>query len=235
MIASALGEARHGSCFSSRTFSGKLSATMRMRALIALATRPSGPRVEATPLSSAIISAPDLPFRSTPGGDPDANAWFRLMPWFRSTPPRGGRLSQTWGRSFKRLGFDPRPRAGGDAPLPCSFAHGLRVSIHAPARGATGAPGNPPCRHREFRSTPPRGGRQWSPRGSIDVMSFRSTPPRGGRRARSQPCRCCRCFDPRPRAGGDSKSSTSGRVYGRFRSTPPRGGRHQDRIARVNT
>ena len=35
-------EARHGSCFSSRTSSVKLSATKRMRAVIAPASRPSG-------------------------------------------------------------------------------------------------------------------------------------------------------------------------------------------------
>ena len=54
---------------------------------------------------------------------------------FQSTPPRGGR--QRWlSRYFQECGFNPRPRAGGDAyfrphgSMPC-------VSIHAPARGAT--------------------------------------------------------------------------------------------------
>ncbi len=99
---------------------------------------------------------------------------------FQSTPPRGGRLGR-W-RSRLRRGdcFNPRPRAGGDGPL-----HGLprnhvsfnprpraggdrerlyhradrRVSIHAPARGATTRRLRFETLNAMFQSTPPRGGR----------------------------------------------------------------------------
>ena len=80
----------------------------------------------------------------------------------------------------------------------------LAVSIHAPARGAT-QPRRPRAHER---------------------CVFRSTPPRGGRRS----CRDARqpigrCFDPRPRAGGDRGSSAGRARAAVFRSTPPRGGR----------
>ena len=56
---------------------------------------------------------------------------------FQSTPPRGGRLitnktSNDW------TSFNPRPRAGGDDTEFNLMADKLNVSIHAPARGATG-------------------------------------------------------------------------------------------------
>ena len=78
-------------------------------------------------------------------------------------------------------------------------------------------------------------------------MKFQSTPPRGGRRRYGVPLCPGGCFNPRPRAGGDtgsrpSKSASSGfnprpRAGGdlggqtfifdkeKFQSTPPRGGR----------
>ena len=55
---------------------------------------------------------------------------------FQSTPPRGGRRDLASSRRSALTGFNPRPRAGGDSPL-TSHARYRRVSIHAPARGAT--------------------------------------------------------------------------------------------------
>ena len=79
---------------------------------------------------------------------------------------------------------------------------------------------------------------------------FQSTPPRGGRRYQSHHPRRLRCFNPRPRAGGDWSSGLdrirsygfnprprAGGDYGMmhsdqtaymFQSTPPRGGRRDD-------
>ena len=98
---------------------------------------------------------------------------------FQSTPPRGGRLAIVAGTATSFVGFNPRPRAGGDlaakdASLP------IMVSIHAPARGAT-----------------------YGGAAVIQIIVFQSTPPRGGRP------RCLgnehdhSGFNPRPRAGGD--------------------------------
>ena len=78
-------------------------------------------------------------------------------------------------------GFNPRPRAGGDAPRE-RVRPVAKVSIHAPARGATdasrlaqlgsvsihaparGATHRKDSRRRWFQSTPPRGGRHGIPR-----------------------------------------------------------------------
>ena len=100
--------------------------------------------------------------------------------------------------------FNPRPRAGGDA-RPGGGGHDrLRVSIHAPARGAT---------------------RRISGRRRFSV--FQSTPPRGGRRVGEMRVQDGPAgFNPRPRAGGDRRRMPlEAAVLDRFQSTPPRGGR----------
>ncbi len=228
--------------------------------------------------------------RPRAGGDLTQSKPMRPQYVFRSTPPRGGRHHSL--RSLKMvLCFDPRPRAGGDDTIK-AYEAAIRVSIHAPARGATCAAGttggmvavsiHAPARGathphgkaavaRVFRSTPPRGGRPVTRADVNAVRMFRSTPPRGGRRwvrsrmdhshqFRSTPPRGGRqhakgyahrrlCFDPRPRAGGDTngtilaasrrvsihapargatKIPTSRPATLLFRSTPPRGGRLND-------
>ncbi len=61
------------------------------------------------------------------------------------------------------------------------YARQRRVSIRAPARGAT-------CRALlaseavKFRSAPPHGGRRLSWSGDVETCAFRSAPPHGGRR-----------------------------------------------------
>ncbi len=106
----------------------------------------------------------------------------------------------------------------------CLFS--LRVSIHAPARGAT----EMAAAVKEllkFQSTPPRGGRPWGNGSKRINAKFQSTPPRGGRlriyaarhlrhivsiHAPARGATLCNslrqqseeCFNPRPRAGGDA-------------------------------
>ncbi len=55
--------------------------------------------------------------------------------WFQSTPPCGGRPGRGID-AFVYHRFNPRPRAGGDY-LDLDLTLPLRVSIHAPVRGAT--------------------------------------------------------------------------------------------------
>ncbi len=85
------------------------------------------------------------------------------------------------------------------------------VSTHAPAQGATPTKAIPTGAEVEFRPTPPRRGRRpCCPSAAI---------PRG-------------CFDPRPRAGGDTPFQARLERTKRFRPTPPRRGRpsrHQRR------
>ena len=79
-----------------------------------------------------------------------------------------------------RTGFNPRPRAGGDGIADAERALDGHVSIHAPARGAT-------------KTESGMGLPAW----------FQSTPPRGGRRTHPPIASITACFNPRPRAGGD--------------------------------
>jgi len=55
---------------------------------------------------------------------------------FQSTPPRGGRR-YGMGVFTVNIGFNPRPRAGGDWSTIVTTMDSGTVSIHAPARGAT--------------------------------------------------------------------------------------------------
>ncbi len=99
--------------------------------------------------------------------------------------------------------FNPRPRAGGDGTRKVT-TRSPGVSIHAPARGATG----PLCVH-------------YVEAGSVSIHA----PARGA--TRGCPFRRCGygCFNPRPRAGGDRSPRTYSGAANRFQSTPPRGGR----------
>ena len=58
---------------------------------------------------------------------------------FQSTPPCGGRRHIFEERGSNNTSFNPRPRAGGDVTW-VDIPEELRVSIHAPVRGATHNP-----------------------------------------------------------------------------------------------
>ena len=98
------------------------------------------------------------------------------IPWrvgdtqFQSAPPRGGRPPRSDDRTHRsvQLSFNPRPRVGGDATDPCQAGMTGRVSIRAPAWGATW-PATPKFTFQ-------------SPWGALPVRVFQSAPPRGGRR-----------------------------------------------------
>ncbi len=150
----------------------------------------------------------------------------RLFDKFQSTPPRGGRRGA-------RVPFPRRRRVSIHAPARGATCHrthskdGVDVSIHAPARGATllvwgDTPGY------TFQSTPPRGGRRPTATGTALPIMFQSTPPRGGRHTVAGHSQAGQnCFNPRPRAGGDSHGRNASPSSGTFQSTPPRGGRHK--------
>ena len=133
------------------------------------------------------------------------------------------------------------PRAGGDAVQRIAVQPASRVSIHAPARGAT----RWTCQRRSrtrFNPRAPRGGRprgrcharpsamfqSTRPRGARRAddcrRSFQSTPPRGGRPS-AEPS-SGRVSIHAPRAGGDTGSSSTARRAARcFNPRAPRGAR----------
>ena len=78
------------------------------------------------------------------------------------------------------------------------------VSIHAPVRGATNGRTSAGGGSYVFQSTPPCGGRPWKEKSRRPLeFEFQSTPPCGGRRRAASGGSPRRCFNPRPRAGGD--------------------------------
>ena len=102
--------------------------------------------------------------------------------------------------------FNSRPRMGGDGYIRFPLKY-YAVSTHAPAWGAT-------WRRREtapkgvFQLTPPHGGRRprWKSRSTLP--GFQLTPPHGGRRRKPSPNSVRRCFNSRPRMGGDIEPVT---------------------------
>ncbi len=119
--------------------------------------------------------------------------------------------------------FNPRARAGRDGDDGYLQFFG-KVSIHAPARGAT-SDKNTKLVHNGFQSTRPRGARHsfydiiigictfqsTRPRGArpkiryMDswAIMFQSTRPRGARLGCQHGCPLSVCFNPRARAGRD--------------------------------
>ena len=75
--------------------------------------------------------------------------------------PRMGGNSAVHRRDIESSGFNPRPRMGGNRGAPFVDPQG-RVSIHAPAWGAT-AGGRLGARGAAFQSTPPHGGQRRTP------------------------------------------------------------------------
>ena len=101
--------------------------------------------------------------------------------------------------------FNPRPRAGGDMHR-TPFWNEVAVSIHAPVRGATRAKATRTMCLLTFQSTPPCGGRLLGAVGQATESGFQSTPPCGGRLEIIRSAKFYfEGFNPRPRAGGDSR------------------------------
>jgi len=140
--------------------------------------------------------------------------------------PRAGGDSAADGHKICPLCFNPRPRAGGDFIIvqtvqalqsfnPRPRAGGDRgkygvdcarnvVSIHAPAQGAT---------YIGYLST-------------IIMHVSIHAPAQGATCLRAEVLNDGKCFNPRPRAGGDTPADVVISFVTLFQSTPPRRGRH---------
>ena len=165
---------------------------------------------------------------------------------FQSTHPRGVRpgcsaLPVPAPGSFNprtRVGCDPRamcrpwPRsrvsihapAWGATPLTGLQRRAAYVSIHAPAWGATGRACNLSGPTSGFQSTHPRGVRPLPERLRVLDTSFQSTHPRGVRHVGPMTAHeDDHGFNPRTRVGCDSKRSPVSSTSPMFQSTHPRG------------
>ena len=147
---------------------------------------------------------------------------------FQSTPPRGGRLKRaTWSEHPRQFQSTP-PRGGRRFTISPRVAI-IRVSIHAPARGAT-----PYCQfHCLYRRVsihaPARGATSQTLSGAPVTVSFQSTPPRGGRQRSGWNGKGLWVVSIHAPARGATLYSVTSFLSHAFQSTPPRGGRHRGR------
>jgi len=141
---------------------------------------------------------------------------------FQSTHPRGVR-HKLRGSLYSRLcGFNPRTRAGCDSREFDICRTCRRVSIHAPARGATTSDKRPELNSVVSIHAPARGATfRHEFRWRFDMVSIHA-PARGatsrGSRSRRDPC-----FNPRTRAGCDMSLPIASSMDEAFQSTHPRG------------
>ena len=141
--------------------------------------------------------------RPRTGGDVGTLKPYAGNPRFLSAPPHGGRPIATGSWWACRSSFYPRPRTGGDVLCAVPLGAVERVSIRAPARGATLLKvGSPDTENVSIRA-PARGATQSPPGRTAPGHRFLSAPPHGGRLAASGDVWELSCFYPRPRTGGD--------------------------------
>ena len=144
--------------------------------------------------------------------------------------------------------FNPRSREGSDLPSWCIWSMASIISIHAPARGATGDAKdiwlavrnfNPrsregsdiqPTRNKretadKFQSTLPRGERHHSVAFSVFLLPFQSTLPRGERPFSGSDSILCGNISIHAPARGATKEKSAPARISSFQSTLPRGER----------
>ena len=130
---------------------------------------------------------------------------------FQSTLPQGERPCRAI-KMASRGYFNPRSRKGSDRQPQAGYGKGHKISIHAPARGATSCA---PCGRFYVANFNPR-----SRKGSDHFLD------------------CCIYlvpdFNPRSRKGSDGKPERSRRQISQFQSTLPQGERHNEIVRRDN-
>ena len=143
---------------------------------------------------------------------------------FQSTPPRGERPMSA-DAALPRHHFNPRPREGSDVDRLMPEDSSV-ISIHAPARGATGASPSRPWLGSHFNPRPREGSDETARSFPILHKSFQSTPPRGERRDVHHSGGVYRAISIHaPARGATTKTSMTICTSRIFQSTPPRGER----------
>ncbi len=142
---------------------------------------------------------------------------------FQSTLPRGERptCARTHARTHKC--FNPRSHEGSDKAAG-NLRAAVKVSIHAPTRGATTKHGKQK-RAKAFQSTLPRGERPFIDNYPISQRAFQSTLPRGERHELSCKTRCKQMFQSTLPRGERLIYHFIYHIKKLFQSTLPRGER----------
>ena len=130
-------------------------------------------------------------------------------------------------RTSSTLGFDPRPRVGGDFVINFRAGCGY-VSIHAPVWGATTDRPQRAGAEEVSIHAPVWGATRHQGTLACSACGFDPRPRVGGDGCRIGDAIRLGRFDPRPRVGGDMRSRSRSRMDRAFRSTPPCGGRLGD-------
>ena len=142
---------------------------------------------------------------------------------FQSTLPRGER--QPGYRKHKEgTYFNPRSREGSDESEVVAIAANPKISIHAPARGATSRMERHGRNQQISIHAPARGATQATPRCTCSPR-FQSTLPRGERPLLAAGQLLQQYFNPRSREGSDGGSRNKAEAVKLFQSTLPRGER----------
>ncbi|PPK52388.1 hypothetical protein BY454_105128 [Marinobacter persicus] len=200
------------------------------------------------PLGSSISSVFSR-FQSTRprGARPAANTTPMQATRFQSTRPRGARPQLQCGGHGIGQFQSTRPRGARLGGALQRFFNG-RVSIHAPARGATSTDSRAPRAVKGFNPRAREGRDGGIVRRAIGPRLFQSTRPRGARRLRCAGGRSAgivsihapargatyrsmlspwwnHCFNPRAREGRDPRSTARQTLAFTFQSTRPRGAR----------
>ena len=144
-----------------------------------------------------------------------------------------------------RRHFNPRTREGCDTKVSVPSVYQLSISIHAPARGATGRTAKI-LRLMRFQSTHPRGVRHWNFLARLSPTDFNPrtregcdawltqifkikscisihAPARGATRGICGTAAVLLHFNPRTREGCDARQRREGCLAWLFQSTHPRG------------
>ena len=123
---------------------------------------------------------------------------------FQSTPPREGRRCHQFHHAMENS-FNPRPHARGDQFINAGF-NPLKVSIHAPTRGATGEA--LVLRTLQYVSihAPTRGATAVAVRPLYTLSVSIHAPTRGATWRGSRSSHSPVCFNPRPHARGDDRN-----------------------------
>ena len=123
-------------------------------------------------------------------------------------PAGGATVSQSPVRGVRNVSIHA-PAKGATAPIACDPL-GHVVSIHAPAKGATSPRDLRSPGIEWFQSTPPRRGRHATADRvpTIPVVSIHA-PAKGATAIAALPASRLRCFNPRPREGGDPSTNSA--------------------------
>ena len=145
-------------------------------------------------------------------------------------PPCGGRLGVTTSQQMIQSDFNSCPPAGGVDDVHVMRADGIKISIHAPLRGASFKEMGLTHVTSIFQFMPPCGGRPttFSQRSSLPTWEFQFMPPCGGRRARWRYDRCRLSISIHAPLRGASPTNFLSLTWEKsFQFMPPCGGRRQ--------